>query len=274
MTSPYDVGSGVTVMGIVNVTPDSFSDGGRYLDTQAAIAHGYELFAQGASLVDVGGESTRPGARTVPEDEELRRVLPVVEALAERGTVSIDTRKADVARQALRAGATIINDVSASLVTVAADHGAGWVAMHAQGDPQTMQTEPRYVNVVEEVLRFLDNCRVKADRLGVSGIYLDPGIGFGKTVEHNLALLGNLARFRELGAPILIGVSRKSFLAGLTRLGLIGDPSDREEQSLAANIWAIANGASVVRVHDVAPIVEYLRLVEAIESATRAICVT
>ncbi|MCL5973989.1 MAG: dihydropteroate synthase [Actinobacteria bacterium] len=260
------------IMGIVNVTPDSFSDGGRYLDTEAALLHGRELFAQGASIIDVGGESTRPGAHMVTEDEELRRVLPVVEGLAECGTVSIDTRKARVARLAVQAGATIVNDVSASLGEVAAELGVGWVAMHAQGDPETMQRAPKYIDVVDEVYRFLEDRLVEAERLGLRELYLDPGIGFGKTAEHNLMLLGNLSRFVGLGAPILIGVSRKSFLANLGRLGPIAKPSEREEQTLAANIWAIAQGARVVRVHEVAPLAEYLGLIEAMETARSTEC--
>jgi dihydropteroate synthase len=251
------------VMGILNVTPDSFSDGGRYVDTQDAIRHGRDLFAQGAGIVDVGGESTRPGAQEVSEAEELRRILPVVEALADDGVVSIDTRKERVAKIALQAGATIVNDVSATLGATAAEFGAGWVAMHAQGVPETMQQSPHYADVVEEVYRFLQDCRIRAEKFGVRELYLDPGIGFGKTVDHNLALLRNLARFLDLGTPILVGVSRKSFLARLTRLRQMAKPMEREEQSLAANIWALAHGASVVRVHEVSPVVEYLRLVDA-----------
>lgn len=255
------------VMGILNVTPDSFSDGGRYVDTQDAIRHGRELFAEGAGIVDVGGESTRPGAREVPESDELRRILPVVEALADIGVVSIDTRKERVAKSALRAGASIINDVSARLGAIAAESGAGWVAMHAQGAPETMQHSPHYVDVVEEVYRFLEGCRTLAEKIGIQRLYLDPGIGFGKTVDHNLALLRNLGRFLDLDTPILVGISRKSFLAALTRLQSTADPLEREEESLAANIWALEHGASVVRVHRVAPVVEYLRLVDAMRIA-------
>ena len=255
------------VMGIVNVTPDSFSDGGRYVDTQDAIDHGRELFAQGAAIVDVGGESTRPGARTVPDDQEERRVLPVVEALAEVGVVSIDTRKEAVARSALAHGATIVNDVSASLGRVAAEFGAGWVAMHAQGDPTTMQLAPHYTDVVDEVYRFLEACREDAQTFGVRELYLDPGIGFGKSIHHNLELLRHLVRFGDLGAPVLVGISRKSFLAGLSRLNRIEDPGQREEESLAANIWALTHGASVVRVHEVTPVMEYLKLMDAMEFA-------
>jgi dihydropteroate synthase len=250
-------------MGILNVTPDSFSDGGRYIDTLDAIRHGRELFEEGAGIVDVGGESTRPGAQEVPEAEELRRILPVVEALAEVGVVSIDTRKEHVAKLALRAGATIVNDVTATLGAIAAEFEAGWVAMHAKGNPETMQHSPHYADVVDEVYRFLEDCRNRAEKLGVQELYLDPGIGFGKTVDHNLALLRDLGRFLDLGAPILVGISRKSFLADLTRLRRRTDPMDREEESLAVNIWALAHGASVVRVHEVSPVIEYLRLVEA-----------
>ncbi len=253
----------VAVMGIVNVTPDSFSDGGRYFEREAAIAHGLELVSEGATIVDVGGESTRPGALEVPEDEELRRVIPVVEALSGAARVSIDTRKPAVARAAVRAGATIVNDVTGQLGPVAADCGAAWVAMHSQGDPQTMQLAPRYKDVVGEVAGYLEERLEIAARYGVGEVYLDPGIGFGKTVEHNLQLLANLDRIVSLGAPVLIGLSRKSFLAQLSPAGRAGAPLDREDQTLGANILAIMAGARVVRVHEVRPLRQFLGLLEA-----------
>lgn len=257
------------IMGIVNVTPDSFSDGGRYFDPARAIEHGLELFAEGADIVDVGGESTRPGAVPVPEAEELRRVLPVVEALAPYGVVSIDTVKPAVARAALQAGATIVNDVSGRLGLVAAEVGAVWIAMHSQGDPQTMQANPTYGDVVGEVSAWLGERRDEGRALGVREVWLDPGIGFGKTLAHNLALIAHLRQIKALGAPVVIGVSRKSMLAELSRAEPALPPLEREEQSLAAAIWAIEHGADVVRVHRVRPIRDYLRLAAAMEEAAR-----
>jgi len=233
-------------MGVLNVTPDSFSDGGLWLDRDAAVAHGLRMVAEGADVVDVGGESTRPGAHPVPADEEMRRVLPVVEALAPHVRVSIDTRKAEVADAALAAGATIVNDVSASLAPVAAAAGAGWVAMHMQGDPRTMQQAPAYDDVVAEVTRFLVE---RASSAGVEEVWIDPGIGFGKTLEHNLALLAHLGELVATGYPVMVGTSRKAFLGRLTG----GAPSDdRMEASVATAAWALSQGAAMVRVHDVA----------------------
>jgi dihydropteroate synthase len=247
-----------SVMGVLNVTPDSFSDGGLWLDADAAIAHGLELVAEGAAVVDVGGESTRPGATRVAEDEELRRVIPVVEALAPHVRVSIDTRKARVAEAAIAAGATLVNDVSSSLHEVAAAGGAGWVAMHMQGDPRTMQHEPRYDDVVREVRDTLVARADAAVAAGVAEVWIDPGIGFGKTAEHNLSLLRSLRSLVETGYPVLVGTSRKSFLGKLTG----GAPvDDRREASLATAVWALDAGASMVRVHDVRPAVHALHLV-------------
>ena len=235
-------------MGVLNVTPDSFSDGGRWLDAGAAIAHGLDMVREGADVIDVGGESTRPGAGPVDVDEELRRVLPVVEALAAHVRVSIDTRKAEVAEAAVAAGATLVNDVSASLGEVAAAAGAGWVAMHMQGEPRTMQDEPTYDDVVAEVRAFL------VERAGSAAgeVWIDPGIGFGKTVAHNLSLLRHLDELVATGYPVLVGTSRKGFLGALTG----GAPAgDRLEASVATAAWAMAHGAAMVRVHDVAPTV-------------------
>jgi dihydropteroate synthase len=245
-------------MGVLNVTPDSFSDGGRWFDPAAAVAHGLELVAEGADVVDVGGESTRPGAEEVPVDEELARVLPVVEKLAPHVRVSIDTRKAEVANAAAQAGATIINDVSASLHEVAAAHGAGWVAMHMRGTPATMQRETEYGDVVTEVRDFLVARAETAVAAGVREVWIDPGLGFAKTAEHNLSLLHHLDELVATGLPVVVGASRKSFIGRLTGAERA---DDRLEGSLAAAVWAMAHGVSMVRVHDVKPTVQALRLV-------------
>ncbi len=249
------------VMGVLNVTPDSFSDGGRFSGPADAIVAGLRLAAEGASIVDVGGESTRPGAAPVEVDEELHRVLPVVTALAERGIrVSIDTRHAQVAEAAVAAGATVVNDVSASedLMAAAAAGGAGYVAMHARGEPATMQVDPRYDDVVGEVHGFLAVAAARARQAGCRQVWVDPGIGFGKTVEHNLALLAALPELVEAGHPVVVGASRKGFLGALTG----GAPvDDRLEASVAVAAWAFHCGVDVVRAHDVAETVQALRLV-------------
>lgn len=240
------------VMGIVNVTPDSFSDGGRYLEAEAAIAHGLKLIEDGAQVIDVGGESTRPGAEPVDARTEAERVLPVIEALSEHARVSVDTTKPAVAVAAVEAGATIINDVSASLAEVAADTGACWIAMHMRGQPRTMQVDPRYGDVVGEVSAFLEDRAGRAAALGVREIWVDPGIGFGKTRAHNLSLLKHLPRLVELGWPVVVGTSRKSFLGELlsTSDG-IAPVGDRIEGSVASATWAVACGARMIRAHDV-----------------------
>jgi dihydropteroate synthase len=250
------------VMGVVNVTPDSFSDGGRWFDRDAAIRHGRALLAEGADVVDVGGESTRPGAEPVPEAEERRRTIPVIEALVPHGRVSIDTRHAAVAEAAVAAGATLVNDVSASpeLWEVAAGAGVGYCAMHMQGTPQTMQTDPTYDDVVREVTAFLVERASAARDAGVEEVWIDPGIGFGKTVDHNLSLLRHLGVLVATGFPVLVGTSRKRFLQVLT--GAAG-PDDVLEGSLASAVAAMAAGAGMVRVHDVAPTVQAARIVGA-----------
>jgi dihydropteroate synthase len=262
-------------MGVVNVTPDSFSDGGRWFEPDAAVAHGLALLADGASVLDVGGESTRPGAEPVPDAEELRRVLPVVEALAEHGRVSIDTRKETVAREAVRVGATLVNDISAQLWPVAAELGVGWVAMHMQGTPQTMQVEPFYGDVVAEVAAFLDEHASRAAAAGVPEIWVDPGFGFGKTPAHNLTLLHHLDRIVALGWPVVVGLSRKTTLGRLLAASdasvATGDrstvevtaPDDRLEGSIATEVWALQHGASMVRAHDVRAAVHAARVVAA-----------
>ena len=246
------------VMGVLNVTPDSFSDGGRFTDPERAVAHGLAMAADGAHVVDVGGESTRPGAEPVDEAEERRRVLPVVAALAPHVRVSIDTTKASVAAAALEAGATLVNDVSASLHRVAAGAGAGWVAMHRRGDPRSMQVAPRYDDVVAEVRAFLVERAAAATEAGVEEVWIDPGIGFGKLPRHNLLLLRELGSLVSSGYPVLVGTSRKSFLGTLAG----GTPADdRLEGSLATAVFAMVRGAAMVRVHDVAATVQAARLV-------------
>lgn len=245
-------------MGVLNVTPDSFSDGGRFFDPERAVAQGLAMAAEGADVVDVGGESTRPGAAPVDEAEERRRVVPVVEALAPHVRVSVDTTKASVAAAALDAGATLVNDVSASLHEVAAAAGAGWVAMHRQGEPRTMQVAPHYGDVVAEVVAFLVE-RAEAGRAaGVDEIWVDPGIGFGKLAEHNLLLLRHLPTLVATGWPVLVGTSRKSFLGALAGGA---PPDDRLEGSLATAVLAMVHGAGMVRAHDVAATVRAARLV-------------
>jgi len=243
------------IMGIVNVTPDSFSDGGRHATQDAAVAHGLALLAEGADVLDVGGESTRPGAQPVPAEEEAARVVPVVRRLAEAGAIiSVDTMKASVAQAALAAGARIVNDVTAgrdpAMLPLVAREGAGVVLMHMQGEPRTMQQAPRYHDVVKEVAQHLHERARAATAAGVApeAIALDPGIGFGKTQEHNLALLRGLPEIAMLGYPVLVGASRKGFLGALTG---VADPADRVEASLAAHVLAAERGASIVRVHDV-----------------------
>ena len=267
-------------MGIVNVTPDSFSDGGRFLDADAAVAHGLALVGAGADLVDVGGESTRPGAAAVDEAEELRRVVPVVTRLAaEAGTpVSIDTTKAVVAAAAIEAGATIVNDVGAgradeAMFRVVADTGVGYVAMHMLGDPRSMQDAPRYDDVVGEVIAFLRERLDAAQAAGVEHEALagDPGIGFGKSVAHNLTLLAHLDALVEvLDVPVLIGTSRKRFLGSVLRdvAGVEGAPTpeQRDDGSLATVVWALDAGARVVRVHDVRPAARAVALLEVLRT--------
>jgi dihydropteroate synthase len=267
------------IMGVVNVTPDSFSDGGRYLDHGAAVAHGRRIVAEGAEWVDVGGESTRPRAEPVPAAEEARRVVPVVATLASEGVrVSIDTRKADVARAALDAGARMVNDVSATLAEVAAAAGAAFVAMHMLGDPRTMQEDPRYDDVVADVRDFLVGRAEAARSAGVAEVWLDPGIGFGKSLDHNVDLLANLDVLVATGYPVLVGTSRKQMLGrlaaradawrarragGAGRTGDMPPPTDRLEGSVATAVWALRQGAAMVRVHDVAATVRARAAVEA-----------
>jgi dihydropteroate synthase len=258
------------IMGVVNVTPDSFSDGGLYLDAAAAVAHGLQLEAEGATILDVGGESTRPGAAPVPEAEELRRVMPVIEGLIASGSraqISIDTSKSGVAVRALEAGAGLINDVTAlrgdpKMAGVIADAGIDCCLMHMLGDPRTMQREPDYDDVVSDIKAFLEERTAFAVRAGIAleRIMLDPGIGFGKTVAHNLELLRRLDELVALGRPVVIGTSRKSFLGRLTGRE---DPYDRVAATVATNVLAYERGARVFRVHDVAPVRDALTVTAA-----------
>ena len=259
-----------TVMGVVNVTPDSFSDGGRFLDEEAAVAHALTLAAQGAEILDIGGESTRPGAEPVGEEEERRRVVGVIERLAAADTgaeLSIDTSKRGVAAAALDAGATWVNDVTAlrsapELAGLIADRGAMCCLMHMLGEPRTMQENPRYGDVVDEVRAFLEERLAFAVAEGVpeARIVLDPGIGFGKTVVHNLELIDRLGELREIGRPVVVGASRKRFIGAITGR----EVGDRLGGSIAAAVLALARGADVLRVHDVGATRDAVLVAEAI----------
>jgi len=259
------------LMGIVNVTPDSFSDGGRHDTPDRAVAHAKAMHAAGASLLDIGGESTRPGAQTVPEDEEIRRTAPVIERLSEvvdAAVISIDTRKAAVARAAVAAGAGLVNDVSGltydpDLAPYCAGRGLPVCIMHAQGDPETMQANPSYDNVLLDVYDFLETQVAKLEDLGLprSQIIVDPGIGFGKTVAHNLTLLNGLALFHGLGCPLLVGASRKRFIGTISG---VEDAPARVHGSVSVALSAMAQGAQILRVHDVAETAQAAALWQAI----------
>jgi dihydropteroate synthase len=261
------------IMGVVNVTPDSFSDGGRYLDAGAAIAHGLELELEGAAILDIGGESTRPGAEPVDEQEELRRVLPVIEGLVAAGTraqISIDTAKSAVAARALEAGATYVNDVTGfrgdpRIADVIAQAGADCCVMHMLGDPRTMQDDPRYDDVVNDIRAFLEERLAFAVSRGIGRerVMLDPGVGFGKTLAHNLELLRRLDELVAIGQPLVIGTSRKSFLGKITGR----DPDHRVAGTVATNVLAYERGARVFRVHDVAPVYDALSVTAATVTA-------
>jgi dihydropteroate synthase len=259
------------VMGVVNVTPDSFSDGGQFFDSTRAVEHALELVAEGADIIDIGGESTRPRATPVDEPEELRRVLPVIEQLSARTKIpiSIDTVKPAVARAAIAAGASIVNDIAANredneMWRVVAETGAGYVLMHMQGTPQTMQQKPVYGDVIADVNHFFEN---RLSRLADAGVHpeqivLDVGIGFGKSLEHNLQLLAGLGSFKQWNRPMLLGVSRKSFIEKL----LGAKVAERLPASLACACWAVQNGAQIIRTHDVAATQQALRMTETLLS--------
>ena len=272
-TRSFDLSSQGLIMGILNVTPDSFSDGGQWLRADAAVSHAEQMIAHGAAIIDVGGESTRPGADSVDEAEELRRIIPVIEELAkkpghgERFVVSIDTMKPTVARKAVAAGASIVNDVGGlrddAMVQAVKDTGAAVVVMHMQGEPRTMQTAPRYEDVAREVREFFCATYERCLSCGVPAphVAFDPGIGFGKTAEHNLTLLRRLPELAVDGRPLVSGVSRKSFLGKVT--GTTG-VEDRAWPTVALTSYARERGARIFRVHEVKPNLEALRMTEAI----------
>jgi dihydropteroate synthase len=266
----FPLGERTLLMGVVNVTPDSFSDGGRFLHTDDAVKHAMRLAADGADILDVGGESTRPGAEPVSLDEEVARVVPVIERLRTDVpdlAISVDTRHTEVARAALTAGADIVNDVTAAsapgTLEAVRESGAGLVLMHMQGEPQTMQADPTYGDVVDEVRDFLTERIEAAVAAGVprERLCADPGIGFGKTTAHNLALLHDIASFRRLGVPVLVGPSRKRFIGELSG---VDDPAERVEGTAGAVAWCAAYGVDVVRVHDVKEMVRVVKVVDAI----------
>jgi dihydropteroate synthase len=272
----FSLGQRTLVMGIVNVTPDSFSDGGRFADTEDAVAAGLAMIEEGADLLDVGGESTRPGAGDVAVEEEIARSVPVIRALAERApstALSIDTRRAAVALEGLDAGASVVNDVSAGadpdMLPLVRSSGAGLVLMHMQGEPRTMQLDPHYDDVVTDVRDFLAARLGAAVAAGVprDRLCVDPGIGFGKNLEHNLALLRAIADFEDLRVPVLVGASRKRFIGELTG---VEAPADRVEGTAGAVAWCAAHGVDVVRVHDVRAMVRVLRVVDAIARGPHA----
>jgi dihydropteroate synthase len=275
-----ELGRQTCIMGVVNVTPDSFSDGGKFLDCDTAVAQGVKLAAEGADIIDIGGESTRPFSDPVPIEEEVRRVVPVIEKLSERISmpISIDTTKAAVARRAIEAGASIINDVAAlrfdpELAAVAVEFSTPVILMHMLGDPKSMQQSPRYDNLIQEIRDFLADAAKRAVNLGISPdkIILDPGIGFGKTVGHNLLLINHLQAFTSLDSPILIGASRKSFIRRILKNSQDKDIQPDlplvESGSQAAAAAAILNGAHILRVHDVAGTLATAKVVDAIVNA-------
>lgn len=262
----YDFSSRTFLMGILNVTPDSFSDGGRFMDLDKAVEHARALERDGADIIDVGGESSRPGSQPVTADEEIRRVVPVIKRVSREVSipVSVDTTKSIVAREALRAGAVIVNDISglrydAAMPKVIADHSASAVLMHMKGEPRTMQQDPHYDDVVGEVGAFLQRQAEVAEHAGITQIIIDPGIGFGKTLAHNVALIRHLRAFAELGYPVLVGPSRKSFIGAILDLSV----GERLEGTAAAVTACVLNGASIVRVHDVKEMKRVARVADA-----------
>ncbi len=267
-----DFSAGCIVMGVLNVTPDSFSDGGQFLDMDRAVEHGLKMAAEGAAMIDIGAESTRPGAEPVSVDEQLKRVVPVIEALCKRIEVpiSIDTNSSGVAKAALGAGASIINDITAlsdeGMGELAAEEHVPVILMHMQGTPATMQVEPKYKDVVSEVRRFLLKKAKRAEEFGIpkERIFIDPGIGFGKTLEHNLLLLRNIDKIITTGYRVLVGTSRKSFIGTITDKN---EPVDRIFGTAASVALCVAAGVSIVRVHDVADMVDVVKVANAIVSA-------
>jgi dihydropteroate synthase len=271
----FDLSRQGLIMGILNVTPDSFSDGGKFFTAEKAVEHGLRMAAEGAQIIDVGGESTRPGAESVAVEEELNRVIPVIEELHARSdtTISIDTSKAQVARAAIQAGASIVNDVTGGrgddkMMPLVAENKSAFIVMHMQGTPQTMQLQPRYDDVVSEVADFFRQQYAHAIECGIDpmAIAFDPGIGFGKTLEHNLELLAQLDRLRVHDRPLVVGISRKSFLVKVTGSSEI---SDRLAPAVALTSLSRARGADVFRVHEVKENVNALRITEAVLQKTK-----
>ncbi len=263
----YDLTSRTHIMGVLNVTPDSFSDGGRFVTVESAVRRGLEMVEEGADFIDIGGESTRPGADPLPLDEELRRVLPVIERLAKASSVpiSIDTYKSTVASGALDSGAVIVNDISGLhfdpvLADVAAHHHASVVLMHIQGTPKSMQERPEYKNLIEEICTYLNDGILQARVKGIDQIIVDPGIGFGKTFEHNIQILRDLKEFQRFGYPVLVGPSRKSFIGKILDLSV----DQRLEGTAAAVAVSVMNGANIVRVHDVKEMKQVVQVVDSI----------
>lgn len=266
-SATYVFGKRTYIMGVLNVTPDSFSDGGRFYDIESAVRRGMEMVDEGADFIDVGGESTRPGSEPVPLDEELRRVLPVVERLGKEASVpiSIDTYKSEVARHALDAGALIVNDISGlhadpRIADIVAERDASLILMHIKGTPKTMQRDPHYDNVIEEICAYLDEGIQLAASRGIHQLFIDPGIGFGKKLEHNLEIFRSLKDLRRFGYPMLIGPSRKSFIGTILNLPV----DERLEGTAAAVAVSIVNGADVIRVHDVREMKRVAAVVDAI----------
>jgi len=263
----YDLSARTHVMGVINVTPDSFSDGGKFLDKDKAVAHGKAMAEAGADFIDIGGVSTRPGAEEISAEEELKRVIPVVESLAKEVNIplSIDTYRAAVADEALKAGAVIVNDISAfsfdtAMAETIAKHKASAVAMHIKGTPKDMQNDPKYDDLMAEIISYFENVAWKANVAGIKQVIIDPGICFGKTVEHNLQVLKNLSALKRLDTPIMIGVSRKSMIGKI--LG-IEDVNDRHEGTITLNTIGVLNGAHIIRVHDVTEGVRTAKIIDA-----------
>jgi dihydropteroate synthase len=264
----FDFNARTHIVGVLNVTPDSFSDGGKFLNPSAAVDHALRMVEEGADIIDVGGESTRPGSMPVSEEEEIRRVIPVIEALARRtkAPISIDTYKANVAQRALEAGATIVNDISGltfdpDMAGVVADHDASFILMHIKGTPRNMQENPQYNDVVAEIKSFLEERCKYAVTLGIRQLIIDPGIGFGKKLEHNLEILRRISEFSVLGYPILVGPSRKSFIGLILNLPV----EERLEGTAAAVAVSILNGAHLIRVHDVKAMKRVAMVVDAVK---------
>lgn len=267
----YDLSARTHVMGVLNVTPDSFSDGGKFLKPEDAIAQGKKMEADGADFIDVGGISTRPGADEVSVDEELKRVIPVITALAKEISIpiSVDTYRSKVADEALSSGALIVNDISAfsfdeAMAEVIAKHNASAIAMHIKGTPKDMQKDPKYDDLMAELLQYFENVAWKANVAGIKQVIIDPGIGFGKTVEHNLQILKNLSDLKRLDTPIMVGVSRKSMIGKILNIDNI---NDRHEGTITLNTISVLNGAHIIRVHDVTEGVRTAKIIDAYRKA-------